>query len=113
MKTLQVRGLGDRQPDLVREAIAAGGGFVVYEYCVSVLVATWRGRSAIWYRRPGQTGRWRGVPYTLVSLLLGWWGMPWGFIYTPLAILTNLRGGRDVTAQVLPLLFPDNGDRAD
>lgn len=30
---------------------------------------------------------------TTISWLLGWWGFPWGFIYTPLALITNLAGG--------------------
>jgi hypothetical protein len=30
--------------------------------------------------------------------------VPWGLLYTPLVILTNLGGGRDVTDQVRPLL---------
>jgi hypothetical protein len=34
----------------------------------------------------------------MVSLLLGWWGVPWGLIYTPLTLWSNLSGGREVTA---------------
>jgi hypothetical protein len=30
---------------------------------------------------------------------LGWWGVPWGLIYTPLTLWTNLSGGRAVTAE--------------
>jgi hypothetical protein len=36
--------------------------------------------------------------------LLGWWGFPWGFIYTPQVIAKNLQGGVDVTANVLASL---------
>jgi hypothetical protein len=35
-----------------------------------------------------------------LSLLFGWWGLPWGLIYTPLTLWTNLSGGRDVTAEL-------------
>ena len=35
---------------------------------------------------------------------LGWWGVPWGIIYTPLTIFTNLFGGQDVTDEVWVLL---------
>ena len=38
--------------------------------------------------------------YTLVSLVFGWWGFPFGLIYTPMALITNLSGGRDVTALI-------------
>jgi hypothetical protein len=33
------------------------------------------------------------VGCTVVSLLLGWWGVPWGPVYTVQAVSTNLRGG--------------------
>ncbi len=51
-----------------------------------------------------ETGLKRGVVYSLPSLLLGWWGVPWGLIYTPLTIFTNLSGGQDVTDEVWALL---------
>ncbi|MFL5243975.1 MAG: hypothetical protein ACJ8FY_17880 [Gemmataceae bacterium] len=46
---------------------------------------------------PGERGILKGLPYSLISLLCGWWGLPWGVIYTPLTILTNLRGGFEIT----------------
>lgn len=81
--------------------LAQGGRFVFYEVCVSLVVATLRRPSRIYLLRPGELGIWRGMPYTILSLLLGWWGIPWGIIYTPLVIITNLSGGCDVSAQVL------------
>ena len=37
----------------------------------------------------------------LASLWIGWWGIPWGPIYTIGAVVTNLGGGKDVTQDVL------------
>ena len=48
---------------------------------------------------------WRAFPYSLLTLVLGWWGIPWGLIYTPLALMTNFSGGRDVTAEVRPFVI--------
>jgi hypothetical protein len=65
---------------------------------------------AYWsYRAPDggwkdETGLKRGVVYSLPSLFLGWWGVPWGIIYTPITIFTNLCGGQDVTDEVWVLL---------
>jgi hypothetical protein len=43
-----------------------------------------------------------GLPYSFGTLLLGWWGIPWGPIYTVQAIFRNFRGGvvryREITA---------------
>jgi len=39
---------------------------------------------------------------TLWSLLLGWWGLPWGPVYTIQTLVLNLRGGlRTTVEQVL------------
>ena len=37
----------------------------------------------------------------MISLVFGWWGFPWGFIYTPMALYTNLKGGKDITKDIL------------
>ena len=33
--------------------------------------------------------------------MLGWWCLPWGLIYTPLTLWTNLSGGQRITAEEL------------
>jgi hypothetical protein len=88
----------------VEAALATGGRFVVFEYCISLIVVTLRRPSRVYVIRAGKTGLLPGFPYTILSLLLGWWGVPWGFIYTPLVVLTNLSGGCDITAQVRAML---------
>jgi len=40
------------------------------------------------------------LPWTGLSLLAGWWGIPWGPIWTVQALVTNFRGGKDVTAEI-------------
>jgi hypothetical protein len=69
---------------------------VYYEYCISLGFLTPRRPSALYHLRAGESGIWKGLPYTVLSLLLGWWGIPWGLIYTPLTLWTNLRGGVEV-----------------
>ena len=76
------------------------GRWVIYEYCISLIAVTLRRPTRPIYLKPGQWAWVRGLPYVGVSLLLGWWGLPWGVIYTPLTIFTNLTGGCDITAQM-------------
>jgi hypothetical protein len=76
--------------------VAAGERLVFYEYCVSLILFSTRRPSRLYRLRPGETGWTRGLPYTILSLLLGWWCIPWGLIYTPLTLWTNLTGGRVV-----------------
>jgi hypothetical protein len=73
---------------------------VVFEYCVSCVFLTWRGVSRVYTLRQSETGFLRGLPYNAVSLLAGWWGVPWGLIYTPLALWRNLNGGRESPGDV-------------
>lgn len=82
------------------DAIRRGGRVVFYEWCISCIIFTLRRPSGLILLRFREYGLVRGLPYTLLSLLLGWWGLPWGFVYTPLVLLTNLCGGCDVTTHV-------------
>ena len=81
----------------LKAELQRGAKLVVFEYCVSILIMTFRRSTDVHLVRPGENAVLKGLPWTLLSLLLGWWGFPWGFIYTPAALARNLGGGRDVT----------------
>jgi hypothetical protein len=98
---VRIRGLDGLSWSDVERELAAGGRFVFFEACVSVCVLSFRWPSDVVFLRSHESALWRGLPYTLITLILGWWAVPWGVIFAPRALLTNLRGGRDVTAQVL------------
>lgn len=104
LPNLPISGVDHLSPDQLQRELESGGRFVFFEYCISLFLVTLRRPSRVVFLRAGECGVVRGLPYTLVSLLLGWWGIPWGIIFTPLVLVTNLRGGRDVTEQVQPLL---------
>ena len=71
------------------------------QYCISILVMTFKRPSAVYFI-PAAKSHWGdSLPYTFLSICLGWWGFPWGFVYTPSALYTNMRGGRDVTADLI------------
>jgi hypothetical protein len=88
-------------PQEIALEVQRGGRFVVYQYCISLLVVSFRRNSPVKFVRAGENAAMKGLPFTLLSLLLGWWGIPWGFIYTPQVIYRNLKGGVDVTAALL------------
>lgn len=91
------------------EALVQGGArFVFFEYCISFLIFSLRKPSAICFVRPEEWGWVRGLPYTILSLILGWWGLPWGVIYTPIVLVNNMAGGCDVTTEVCAALQPDS-----
>jgi hypothetical protein len=110
---MRIDGLDNLTAAELEAEVAAGGRFVFYEYCISFVVLTLRCPTRIRYLRPSEIGVARGLPYVLLSLLLGWWGLPWGIIYTPLTIFTNLCGGHDVTEQVYGIALADRGGATD
>jgi hypothetical protein len=97
----RIRGIGQLTVQEVRDQVQAGGRFVAFEYCISLVVCTFRRPTNIYFIQPAKSGVLRGLPYTFLSLVLGWWGVPWGIIYTPLVVFSNFSGGCDVTATVV------------
>jgi hypothetical protein len=88
----------------IQQAVAAGGRFVLYQYAISVLVLSFKRSSAIMFIRPGESAVAKGIPYSLISLVAGWWGIPWGPIWTIMTVVQNLSGGKDLTPHVLDAL---------
>src|SRR4051812_17104338 len=80
--------------------IQKGARFVVYNYCISLLVVTMKRVSDIHFVRNGE-GTTKGLKYSLISLVAGWWGIPWGPIYTIQSVYKNSKGGIDVTSSVV------------
>ncbi len=90
----------------VQDAVASGGRFVVYQYCFSVIVMSFKRSSDIHFVPAGESALRKGAPYLATSLLAGWWGIPWGPIWTLATVFKNLGGGVDVTPQVLSSIAP-------
>jgi hypothetical protein len=97
MKITGIDGLSDAQ---IQHEIQQGAKFVIYQYCVSVVVLTFKRPSDIHFIRAGESAVTKGLGFTALSALVGWWGIPWGPIYTVQSIWVNSHGGRDVTSQI-------------
>ncbi len=98
MKIKNINGLS--ASDLQQE-VANGGKFVYYAITVSLLVITFKRTSGVYLVRAGSNAIIKGIPFTLISLLFGWWGIPFGPVYTVQGIWTNLQGGKNVTEDVM------------
>jgi hypothetical protein len=98
---VKIIGVDNVSPEELKGELATGARFVIYQYCISVLVMSFKRASNIYFVRPGENAVTKGLPFSLISLVLGWWGIPWGPIWTISTIVTNLRGGRDVTNDVV------------
>ena len=78
-----------------------GAKFVIFEYTVSILVMTFKRPTDVYFLRAGESHWGKSMPFTILTAIAGWWGLPWGLIYTPMAIYTNLSGGKDVTHEIM------------
>lgn len=96
-----IKNLGNLSVQEINYELQNGGKFVIFQYSISVLVMTFKRPSGVYFLRAGESHWGKSLPFTIISLLFGWWGLPWGLIYTPMAIATNLGGGKDVTREVI------------
>lgn len=103
---MAIKGVEGLSVGEVQDQVRQGAKFVVFGYCVSLLVITLKRSSDITFIRAGDSAVVASLPYTFLSLFLGWWGFPWGFIYTPMVLVQNLGGGTDVTHEVMASFGP-------
>jgi hypothetical protein len=98
---MRIVGIEGLDGSIVADELQRGAKFVIYQYCISVIIMTFRRPSNIYFVRAGQSAVAKGLGFSAISLLFGWWGLPWGPIYTIGSFITNFGGGRDVTQDVL------------
>ena len=98
---MPIKGLEGMSTDQVNRELERGARFVCYDYCISLIIITFRRSSEIHFIRGSDSALAPGLKYSLLTFLLGWWGIPWGPIYTIGSLAKNFSGGRDLTAAVM------------
>ena len=101
---LHFRGSRPLFEEELRTRLAAGARCVRFEFCFSLLVVTVRRQSPVYLTASWQQRYLRGLWYSLLAVLLGPWGIPWGLLWTPWAVWVNTTGGADCTHEVLAWL---------
>ncbi len=84
----------------LQDEVNKGGKFVIYQYCVSIVLMTFKRPSDIYFIRSDENALTKGLLFSGVSFLFGWWGIPWGPIYTIGSLVNNFKGGKDITDEV-------------
>jgi len=102
--SVKIKGLEGIAPNEVQRQLENGARFVIYRYTISIIIMTFRRSSNIYFIKAGHNAIIPGLKFTLLTMLLGWWGIPWGPIYTIGSIFRNLSGGVDVTQEVIESL---------
>ncbi len=99
-RAIRIRGGEHLTPEQVLHLLRTGSRCVRYEFIVSVLVATFRFQSGIYLTDSWQVRYLLGLPFSVLSIAVGVWGLPWGIVLTARAVWVNLCGGVDATAHV-------------
>jgi len=98
---MKIKGIEGMSIQDLQTEVYNGGKFIIYSYCISVVVMTFKRGTDIYFVKANENAVVKGLPWTLLSFVLGWWGLPWGIIYTIGTLATNLGGGKDVTDDVM------------
>lgn len=101
MARKKIRGIQGMTDVEVHQALLDGGRLVMFEYCISIIVMTFKRSSDIYFIPAEGSTLPRALPWIGLTLLLGWWGIPWGPIYTIGSTFTNFNGGHEVTEHFL------------
>ena len=98
---MKIHGIENMSNDAINAELKKGARFVMFQYCISVLVMSFKRSSGIYFVRAGESAAGKGAVWCLLSLVVGWWGIPWGPIWTISTVAKNLSGGIDVTDELL------------
>lgn len=98
---MKIHGIEGMTTEELIEEVKRGGRFVLFFYVISVVVMTFKQPTGIYFIRSGEKAFGKALGPTLTSFFLGWWGFPFGLIYTIESLTVNLAGGRNVTRDIM------------
>ena len=102
---MEIKNIEGLRVSEIKQLVNQGGKFVVFPYTISIVLATMKRSSSIYFIRPNEKTLKYSYRHVGVNLLLGWWGIPWGPIYTIGATYNHITGGKDVTQPILSHLI--------
>jgi len=98
---LNLHGFSNTTEPEFRAQLISGKRYVVYQYAMSFVLYGFMHHTRIHMASSRKHAILKGLPWTLVSFLLGWWSLPGGPIFTVQCLINNLRGGLDVSGNIL------------
>ena len=92
----------------IKDLVNKGGKFVIFPYTISFVIMTLKRSSDIYFIRKDENSFKYSYSYVLLNFFIGWWGLPWGPIYTIGALYNHIIGGKDITQAVLSELIQND-----
>jgi hypothetical protein len=106
---MKIKGIEGLSVTQLQDEVNQGGKFVIYLYCISIVFLSFRRSSHVYFIKKDENRVARGLPWSLISFVFGWWGLPWGIVYTVGSLGTNFGGGKNVTDGIMELVHAHNG----
>jgi hypothetical protein len=107
---MQIKNIEGLSVAEIRMLVNQGGKFVFFPYTVSIGVATFKRASSIYFVRPEEKSIKYSYKHVLTNSLVGWWGIPWGPVYTINSMYHQIRGGKNITFEVMSELIQNDPD---
>ena len=105
---MQIKNYPAASVSQIKAMVGQGAKFVIFPYTISFVLMTLKKSSDIYFIKVGETTFQYSSKYVLMNLFIGWWGIPWGPIYTIGAIYQHIKGGKDVTHIVMSDLIQND-----
>jgi hypothetical protein len=102
---MQIKNIEGLRVSQIRDMVQQGGKFVVFPYTVSFILMTLKRSSDIYFIKADENTFKYSYGYVLLNLIVGWWGIPWGPIYTIGSAYHHVVGGKDLTQAVMSHLL--------
>jgi hypothetical protein len=100
----RIIGLENMTSEQLQAELQMGGRFVIFQFCISAVVMSFKRSSDIYFIRAQQSAFSKGLSFSALTLCFGWWGIPWGPIWSLSTLFTNFTGGKNVTKEVMQSL---------
>jgi hypothetical protein len=102
---MQIKNIDGLSVSQIRNMVQQGGKFVVFPYTVSFILMTLKRSSDIYFIKANENTFKYSYGFVFMNLIVGWWGIPWGPIYTIGSAYHHAVGGKDLTQAVLSHLI--------
>lgn len=102
---MQIKNIDGLSVSQIRDMVQQGGKFVVFPYTVSFILMTLKRSSDIYFIKANENTFKYSYGFVFLNLIVGWWGIPWGPIYTIGSAYHHVVGGKDLTQAVLTHLM--------
>jgi len=98
---MEIKNIEGLRVSQIRDMVQQGGKFVVFPYTVSFILMTLKRSSDIYFIKADENTFKYSYGYVFLNLIVGWWGFPWGPIYTIGSAYHHITGGKDLTPEVM------------